>query len=131
MRGVLFLGLIACWTVVCNCEDGWTDSGALASTTDLDEYLLDLLKADSFFLSDETCDCGKKGKCTLDEEGQKKCTCDPGYSESGDGEKKTCEAMTCECGDKGKCTRDEKGQKKCTCDPGYSESGDGEEKTCK
>ncbi|GFY11549.1 hypothetical protein TNCV_4230181 [Trichonephila clavipes] len=48
MRGVLLLGWIACWTVVCHCHDGRMDSEA---TTDMDEYLSDLLKEDFVFLS--------------------------------------------------------------------------------
>ncbi|GFQ84547.1 hypothetical protein TNCT_422791 [Trichonephila clavata] len=99
MRGVLLLGWITCWTVVCNCHDGRMDSGAFEATTDMDDYVSDLLKEDFLFLGDkDACskddDCKNKGSCGED----KKCSCKNGTS----GE--LCEIITgC---DELKCTAD-------------------------
>ncbi|GFS58626.1 hypothetical protein NPIL_460031 [Nephila pilipes] len=44
------------------------------------------------------CNCGDKGQCKF-VDGEKVCTCSPGYFELGEGDQKTCKE--CNCGDKG------------------------------
>ncbi|GFY44809.1 tenascin-X [Trichonephila inaurata madagascariensis] len=75
MRGVLLLGWIACWTVVCNCQDGRMDSGNFEATTDMDDYLSHLLKEDFVFLS------GKARENAEDSDGCKELNCDPAISD--------------------------------------------------
>ncbi|GFT87912.1 hypothetical protein NPIL_28701, partial [Nephila pilipes] len=77
----------------------------------------------------EECNCGDKGQCFFDENGETLCICYDGFLDLWTDGERICKE--CNCGEKGRCKFDEQGEKVCMCDAGYVDLGVGYEKTCK
>ncbi|GBN43839.1 hypothetical protein AVEN_137874-1 [Araneus ventricosus] len=120
-KGVLLLGLIVCWTAVCNGEDGFLYDYGIGDVSSKE------LAEDYLFRADATVPCTKESECSdrqkcLGEDDAKTCQCADGLGGENCNKEEWCEDpgkfKDCK-GDNGKCEYSkEKRSVVCTCGKG-------------